>query len=48
MPTLVRTVLVPDLGYELAQRLGGLEEFLLGFAGAEPDDFDGVPEPIDA
>lgn len=46
MPTRVRTVLVPDLEHDLAQRLYGLEEFLLGFAGAEPDDFDGVPEPI--
>jgi hypothetical protein len=44
MPTQVRTVLVPDL--ELAHRLHGLEEFLLGFAGAEPGDVDGVPEPI--
>jgi len=48
MPTQVRTVLVPDLEHdlELAHRLHGLEEFLLGFAGAEPDDVDGVPEPI--
>lgn len=41
-----RTVLVPDLEPDLAQRLCGLEEFLLGFAGAEPDDVDGVPEPV--
>jgi hypothetical protein len=46
MPTPVRTVLVPDLEQELARRFGGLEDFLLVFAGAEPDDFDGVPEPI--
>lgn len=46
MPAPVRTVLVPDLEHDLAQRFRGLEEFLLVFAGAEPDDFDGVPEPI--
>jgi len=43
MPTPVQTVLVPDLEHELAQRLRGLEEFLLGFAGAEPDDSTACP-----